>query len=202
MGKTVVTILALLGLGAGAAQADIYMSEAADGTLLLTNLPREGREYQRVFRETPGAPPPTAARAPQLAEQGERPYAELVAQAATANDLPPALLHAVIRNESNYDPAALSPKGAAGLMQLMPGTAREMGVDNVWDPAANIQGGARYLKRLLTQFDHDIPLAVAAYNAGPGAVRNSGLAIPPYPETQRYVPSVLLDYRRLQGLEP
>ncbi len=89
---------------------------------------------------------------------------------------------------------------AGGLMQLMPDTAREMGVKDVYDPKANIQGGAKYLKRLLTLFDNDIALAVAAYNAGPQAVLSRGGVIPPFAETQRYVPDVLRQYRRLQGL--
>jgi soluble lytic murein transglycosylase-like protein len=82
----------------------------------------------------------------------------------------------------------------------MPETARELGVSDAYDPQANIQGGARYLKRLMTLFDNDISLAVAAYNAGPEAVLSRGRVIPPFAETQRYVPSVLRQYRRLQGL--
>jgi soluble lytic murein transglycosylase-like protein len=130
----------------------------------------------------------------------QMPYAEIVAAAATANDLPPALLHAVIQTESHYNADARSAKGAMGLMQLMPGTAREMGVIDALDPAANIQGGARYLKRLMVMFNNNISLAVAAYNAGPDAVLSRGRIIPPFAETQRYVPSVLRQYRRLQGL--
>jgi soluble lytic murein transglycosylase-like protein len=129
-----------------------------------------------------------------------QPYAALVSAAATANQLPAALLHAVIREESRYNADATSAKGAGGLMQLMPDTARELGVTDVYDPKANIQGGARYLKRLMTLFDNDISLAVAAYNAGPQAVLSRGGVIPPFAETQRYVPSVLRQYRRLQGL--
>ncbi|UVJ41937.1 lytic transglycosylase domain-containing protein [Pseudomonas sp. LS1212] len=116
--------------------------------------------------------------------------------------LPAALLHAVIQAESRYNPKARSDKGAAGLMQLMPGTARELGVSNVLDPASNIQGGARYLKRLMVMFDNDMALALAAYNAGPAAVLRRGRVIPPFSETQRYVPSVLRTYRALQGLAP
>jgi soluble lytic murein transglycosylase-like protein len=106
----------------------------------------------------------------------------------------------VIQTESSYNSGATSPKGAGGLMQLMPDTARELGVKDVYDPKANIQGGARYLKRLMTLFDNDISLAVAAYNAGPQAVLSRGGVIPPFAETQRYVPNVLRQYRRLQGL--
>ncbi|MFK8332291.1 lytic transglycosylase domain-containing protein [Pseudomonas sp. BJa5] len=177
--------------------ADFYISIKADGSYVLTNVHRPGRHYERVITEQAGA---------SLAGTGEAqlitglPYAELVAAAAKANDLPPALLHAVIHAESRYNPNARSPSGAVGLMQLMPGTAREMGVKNVLDPRANVQGGARYLKRMLTLFDNDITLAVAAYNAGPDAVMRRGRIVPPYAETQRYVPKVLRQYRRLQGL--
>ena len=190
----------LLLLGAMAAlpaYADIYRVRTADGTLMLTNVHRNAPAYEHLLGEPgPVLPAPELER---RAQDGRLPYAALVADAAARHDLPEALLHAVIHAESNYDPLALSPKGAAGLMQLMPETARELGVEDVFDPAANIQGGARYLKRLLALFDNDLSLAVAAYNAGPGAVISSGSAIPPFAETQRYVPRVLERYQRLQA---
>lgn len=175
-------------------QADVYMGTAADGSLLLTNIQRSGSNYVRIHRE-PRKQPVSASPA---ASSG-RPFAQLIDAAAQTHGLPAALLHAVVRVESGYDPNARSPKGAAGLMQLMPGTARELGVEDVWDPAANIDGGARYLKRMLDLFDNDLSLALAAYNAGPGAVQGSG-SIPDNPETRRYVPSVLEHYRRLSEL--
>ena len=181
----------------GAAQADVFVSVDAKGSYVLSNVHRPGRTYERVIRDA-DAPLVSLDRQPQLI--ANQPYAELVSAAATANQLPEALLHAVIKSESNYNPGATSPKGAGGLMQLMPGTARDMGVTDVYDPKANIQGGAKYLKRLMTMFDNDIALAVAAYNAGPDAVLSRGRVIPPFAETQRYVPSVLRQYRRLQGL--
>jgi soluble lytic murein transglycosylase-like protein len=153
--------------------------------------------YKRQIHESAAAVVSLDQQPQMIAAQ---PYAELVSAAATANELPAALLHAVIKTESAYNPGAVSAKGAGGLMQLMPDTAREMGVTDVYDPKANIQGGARYLKRLMTLFDNDIALAVAAYNAGPQAVLSRGGVIPPFAETQRYVPSVLRQYRRLQGL--
>ncbi|CAI8761529.1 MULTISPECIES: transglycosylase SLT domain-containing protein [Pseudomonas] len=182
---------------ASAAQADVFVSVDANGGYVLSNVHRPGRHYERVIRE-PDAPVVSLDQQPQMI--AAQPYAELVAAAATANELPAALLHAVIKTESSYNARATSPKGARGLMQLMPATAREMGVTNVYDPKANIQGGARYLKRLMTMFDNDIRLAVAAYNAGPQAVLSRGNVVPPFAETQRYVPSVLNQYRRLQGL--
>ncbi|WKN20018.1 lytic transglycosylase domain-containing protein [Azotobacter vinelandii] len=192
----------VFGMGAVLASAmpaygDIYREVAADGSIVLTNVHRRERKSVRLRREPP---PVSAAAAPKRDTLAAAlPYAALVAAAAAEHGLPEALLHALIRAESNYDPRAVSPKGAAGLMQLMPDTARELGVVDVWDPAANIHGGARYLKRLLDMFDQDLGLAVAAYNAGPGAVIGSGGAIPPFAETRRYVPKVLEHYRRLQS---
>ncbi|MHA6126594.1 lytic transglycosylase domain-containing protein [Pseudomonas fluorescens group sp. PF-1] len=182
---------------AGVAQADVFVSTDARGNFVLSNVHRPGRHYDRVIHE-PAAAVVSLDQQPQMI--AAQPYAELVSAAATANQLPAALLHAVIKTESAYNPSAVSAKGAGGLMQLMPDTAREMGVTDVYDPKANIQGGARYLKRLMTLFDNDIALAVAAYNAGPQAVLSRGGVIPPFAETQRYVPSVLRQYRRLQGL--
>jgi soluble lytic murein transglycosylase-like protein len=189
-------LLGLLAL-AGAAQADVFVSLDAKGNYVLSNVHRPGRHYERVIHE-PDAALVSLDQQPQMI--AAQPYAELVSAAATANELPAALLHAVIKTESRYNARATSPKGARGLMQLMPAIAREMGVTNVYDPKANIQGGARYLKRLMTMFDNDIRLAVAAYNAGPQAVLSRGNRIPPFAETQRYVPNVLNHYRRLQGL--
>jgi len=113
-----------------------------------------------------------------------------IARAAESVSLPDSLLRAVVEVESGGNSQAVSPAGAQGLMQLMPGTAAELGVTNPFDPKQNLEGGARYLAQQLERFDGDIRLALAAYNAGPGAVKRHG-GIPPYPETQRYVESVL-----------
>ncbi|KQV09994.1 lytic transglycosylase [Pseudomonas sp. Root329] len=195
--KTLTTGLLGLLVLAGVVQADVFVSVDAKGSYVLSNVHRPGRTYERVIHEPETARVSMDQQPQMIARQ---PYAELVSAAATANELPAALLHAVIQAESAYDSHAQSPKGAGGLMQLMPDTAREMGVKNVYDPKANIQGGAKYLKHLMTLFDNDISLAVAAYNAGPKAVLSRGGVIPPFAETQRYVPSVLRQYRRLQGL--
>jgi soluble lytic murein transglycosylase-like protein len=187
-------ILGLIWLAGATAQADVYIAIDDKGGYVLTNVHRPGRNYERIIRE------PVAQAGPANAQLiTGRPYADLVAAAARMHNVPQALLHALIKAESGYNPKARSAAGALGLMQLMPGTAKEMGVEDVLDPEDNVQGGARYLKRMLNLFDNDITLAVAAYNAGPDAVRRRG-AVPPFAETRRYVPNVLREYRKLQGL--
>jgi soluble lytic murein transglycosylase-like protein len=185
-------LAALLAFAPGA-WADIYMHTGPDGSVSFSNVP-QGAGWEVVARDGTGSPPAAANGAPRPPfrshPQRER-YAPLVAQAAADTGLPEDLLHAVIQAESNYDYLAVSPKGAVGLMQLMPGTARQYGIADARDPAANLLGGARYLRDLLAQFNQDLPVALAAYNAGPGAVQKSRNAFPPYAETRRYVPKVL-----------
>lgn len=108
---------------------------------------------------------------------------------------------AVVATESAFNPRARSPKGALGLMQLMPDTARRLGVADPLDPEANLRGGVRYLSMLLDMFD-DLSLALAAYNAGEGAVIRHGRSIPPYPETLAYVPKVMRHYADFQHRPP
>ncbi len=133
--------------------------------------------------DAPPAPPVEAA-----AGDPDAPFADLIAAAARKHGLSPRLLESVIRTESNFAARARSPKGAMGLMQLMPGTARQYDVENPYDAAANIDAGAQHLRMLLDRFD--LPLALAAYNAGEAAVRRYG-GVPPYPETRNYVRRVL-----------
>jgi soluble lytic murein transglycosylase-like protein len=114
------------------------------------------------------------------------PYATEITAAAQANGLDPALLAGLIKQESGFNANAGSPAGARGLTQLMPGTAATLGVSNVLDPAQSINGGAKYLKQQLDAFGGDVTKALAAYNAGPGAVQRFG-GVPPYAETQNYV---------------
>jgi soluble lytic murein transglycosylase-like protein len=132
-------------------------------------------------------------------ERNRQIYTPHIAQIARKYSLDPMLLHAVISAESAFNPRARSPKGAMGLMQLMPATARRFGVYNAWDPFANIEGGARYLRWLLDQFK-DHRLALAAYNAGEGAVMRYGNRIPPYPETRTYVTRVQRFYTHYQRI--
>ena len=120
----------------------------------------------------------------------QRPFAEIIESTATRHGVSPALIHAVVRAESNYQPRARSTKGARGLMQVLPSTGRQLGAGNLFDPQSNLDAGVRYLKGLLAEFD--LPLAVAAYNAGPAAVRRYG-GMPPFAETRTYVERVLAD---------
>jgi len=141
-------------------------------------------------RVTPTLVQPRVAATPE-ASAADTPSApsginEAVARIAAENSLPAQLIHSVIKVESNYNPYAVSRKGALGMMQLIPETARRFGVKNVFNPVENIQGGAKYLRYLLDLFDGSYPLALAAYNAGEAAVTRYG-GIPPYTETQNYV---------------
>jgi len=124
-------------------------------------------------------------------------YDELIARAARRHGLPPALVKAVVKAESNFQPTAISEKGARGLMQLMPETADDLGVADAFRPEDNVQGGTRYLRAMYDRFG-DWENALAAYNAGPGAVDRFG-GVPPYAETQEYVERVLHYYRRYDG---
>ncbi len=112
---------------------------------------------------------------------------EAIAETSRRHDVDPLLVQSMISVESAYDPFAISPKGAQGLMQLIPSTARRFGVDDAFNPAQNIEGGVKYLKHLLTLYAGDTRLALAAYNAGEGAVAKYRGKIPPYAETQNYV---------------
>ena len=138
---------------------------------------------------------PAAAPAPPVEEEVEspplpaRPFAAIIDAVAVRHGVDPALVYAVIEVESAYRPAARSPKGAMGLMQLMPATAKRYAVADPFDPLANIEAGTRYLRLLLDRYDDDVDSALAAYNAGEGPVRKFG-GVPPYPETLRYVAKI------------
>jgi soluble lytic murein transglycosylase-like protein len=130
-----------------------------------------------------------------------RRFAPIVERAARAHGVDEALVHAVIFAESSYDPDAISPAGATGLMQLMPATAAQYGVRDLLDPAQNVSAGVRFLRDLLARFDGNVELAVAAYNAGAYAVIRAGNRVPPHPETVAYVPKVIDYYRHFQALK-
>jgi soluble lytic murein transglycosylase-like protein len=185
-------------LTAGIAHADIFRYVDADGTVHFTNVPNDSR-YKIYLKEKRKPDPVTDTLASEIRyykpKDRER-YNKHIQDAARVTKLEPALIHAVISAESGYNPFARSRKGAAGLMQLMPDTARRYGVKNRLDPAQNIQGGARYLSDLVRMFNNDVQLAVAAYNAGENAVVKYGNRIPPYSETMTYVPRVMSYYRK------
>ncbi len=164
------------------AAAQIYSWRDANGVLVLSNQPHAGgartHADARLMTARVGAP---------LAISRGSKYEPLIREHASLNGVREDLVRAVIQVESAFNPLALSPKGAMGLMQLMPATAARFGVSNPFDPAENIRAGVGYLKQLLIRYEHDEQLALAAYNAGPTAVDRYGSQIPPYKETQAYV---------------
>lgn len=171
-----------------------------EGVEHLSNIP-DDRRYRLLLADR-FEPAQTALRAPRgvlALPFGERPFHDSVLRASSATGIDAALLHAVITVESGYQAGAVSAKGATGLMQLLPGTARRYGTVNLLDPAENIGAGARYLRDLLRLFDNNLELALAAYNAGENAVIRHGRRLPPYAETRRYVPLVLAHYQKLGG---
>ena len=174
-------------LAPAAAEAQIWVVTAADGSERFTTEPEPGA---RIFLRTRY----TEARLPSLTV----PFGDSIRGAASDHGVEPALVTAVIAAESNFDPAAVSSRGAQGLMQLMPATAADLGVRDVWDPDQNIRGGTAHLARLLGKYD-DVSLALAAYNAGEGTVDRHG-GVPPFDETQQYVQRVLGYYRTYRGL--
>ena len=162
-------------------------------------------EQPGVFRlnlKGPHAPAPEPVREPAIPSLfADKPFAAQILSAARDAAIDPALVHAVIFVESRYNAAARSPKGAIGLMQVLPETAARYGVPNpAFSPEANLQAGTRYLSDLMQLFDNRLDLVLAAYNAGENAVLRYGERIPPYRETQLYVPAVLAKYREWQQL--
>ena len=139
-----------------------------------------------------------ATKLPKISQKKLNLYNKQIQKVAKKYQIDPALVHAVILAESRYNPEAVSPRGASGLMQLMPDTAVRYKVADVFDPTQNIRAGAQYLSYLLKLFNNDIELAIAAYNAGEGAVIKNGRRIPPYRETVAYVPKVMAYYRHYQ----
>lgn len=169
------------------AQADIYRYVDAHGKVHFTDTPTHGR-WDMYRKETPAA------------GDGVSSYLEIIRRHAGSYRLEEALVKAVIKVESDYQPRVVSSKGAQGLMQLIPATAKLLKVRNPFDPAENIRGGSEYLRRMLDLFDNDLELALAAYNSGPNTVKRYG-GIPPYEETRNYVERVkrYLDHYRQSG---
>lgn len=172
------------------ANAQIYTWRDANGTLVLSDKrPDAPSGPVRTYRvEKTGGEGLLVTRP--VSRSYRRDYDDLILEHAQAQGLRPDLVRAVVQVESGYDPRALSPKGAMGLMQLMPRTAANLGITRPFDPGENIKGGTRYLRQLLDQFGDNEELALAAYNAGPGAVNRYGNTVPPYRETRDYVRKV------------
>jgi soluble lytic murein transglycosylase-like protein len=170
-------------------RVSVVQSDPQTGKLVRSVVVSPRTVSERTVQQTVIAPRVIAASLPAPAPtETEQPAGidQAVEQIAAQTSLPADLIHSVIKVESNYNPYAVSSKGAQGLMQLIPATARRFGVDNVFNPIENIQGGARYLAYLLTLYKGNYPLALAAYNAGEAAVAKYG-GVPPYRETQNYV---------------
>lgn len=175
-------------------QAEIFKYRGPDGSLHFTDRPMGGR-YKLMWRSGKSSKRKGSYSLAKMRENKSK-LTPLIEKVAKEQRLHPGLLHAMVRIESAYNPQAVSKKGAQGLMQLMPATANRYGVADSYDPKQNLEGGARYMKDLLTLFEYDIRLALAAYNAGENAVKRYGNTIPPYPETINYVDKVLGQYER------
>ena len=192
--SSLLTTLALA-LAATDAHADFYSFIDASGVAHYTNVPVDPRFQFLLASPKEKTQSGEAYDALLLATAGQ--FDPLIESAAAAAAVAPELLRAVIVVESGFNARAVSKAGAAGLMQLMPATARRYGVSDRFDPKQNIHAGARYLKSLIERYGNDIKLALAAYNAGEKAVDRCGRCIPQYRETQAYVPKVWRMYQRL-----
>jgi soluble lytic murein transglycosylase-like protein len=195
-------VIIVAGLAAGPARADIYAYTDPAGTTHFSNVPDDAR-YKLIVRtpQEPAAASGGSRAAVWLARSVD--YDAAIERAAFATEVHPALLRAVIVVESGFNPRAVSRRGAVGLMQLLPSTARRYGAFNAFDPEQNIHAGARYLATLITRYgENRLDLVLAAYNAGEAAVERYGQHIPPYSETRAYVPNVLKMYHALRDLAP
>ena len=187
--------------GVSSVSAEMYRFTDKDGIVHYTNVRPSGQKNIKTFSFPCYASDPTCNQLDwEKIPLNRRAFSEAIQAAAEVFAVDDALIRAIIHAESAYQPEALSPKGAQGLMQLMPETQAELQVVDVFDPVSNIEGGTLYLSRLLEQFDQNVELAAAAYNAGPGAVLEYG-GVPPYEETREYVRRIKILYRRYRSTE-
>lgn len=187
--------------GVPAALAEMYKFTDKDGIVHYTNVRPSGQKNVKTFTFPCYASDPSCNQLDwEKIPLNRGAFREEIQTAAEVFAVDDALIRAIIHAESAYQPEALSPKGAQGLMQIMPATQAELQIADVFDPLSNIEGGTRYLSSLLQQFDQSVELATAAYNAGPGAVREYG-GVPPYKETREYVRRVKILYRRYRSNE-
>jgi soluble lytic murein transglycosylase-like protein len=190
-----VAFAAALAMPASAA-AQVYKWVDENGVVTFTNVaPPKNQDYQVLRFPCYAADPKCRSVSWEKVPLNTQAFDREIRSAADFNAVEESLIRAIIHAESAYQPDARSPKGAQGLMQLMPATAADLEVANPFDPAQNIEGGARYLSQLLLEFKGDLDLAAAAYNAGPNAVYKHG-GIPPYDETREYVRRVKILYKR------
>jgi soluble lytic murein transglycosylase-like protein len=200
-GKLGVLLLIGLILSLQSVHAEMYKFTDKDGIVHYTNIRPSGQNNVKTFSFPCYASDITCNQLDwESIPLNRRAFADEIQAAAEVYTVDDSLIRAIIHAESAYQPEALSPRGAQGLMQLMPATQKELQVVDVFDPLSNIEGGTLYLSRLLNEFDQNVELAAAAYNAGPGAVRQYG-GIPPYKETQEYVRRVKILYRRYRSAE-
>ncbi|OGT35719.1 MAG: hypothetical protein A2W28_02225 [Gammaproteobacteria bacterium RBG_16_51_14] len=188
-------VVAMIAACPSISHADIYKYVDKHGRVLLTDKP-DHSGYQRLVKTWKGWVEQKSSGSNQNFAKNREKYAKAIEHVATRYQLPHALLHAVITAESSYNANAVSRAGAVGLMQLMPETARRYGVKDRRNPLDNINGGTRYLRDLLRMFNNNLPLALAAYNAGENAVKEYGNKIPPYSETRTYVNRVIQYYKK------
>jgi len=195
MKLTSITLATLvLAASASCALADVYTYVGSDKVLVLTNLRPQGWQADVIVAEAVIATQDPVRPAPGAGAGRHSDFDTLIDAAAQTFSVDSALIHAVIAVESGYLPTAHSPRGASGLMQLMPATAREFGASDPFDPAQNINGGVRYLKYLLDKYDNRLDTVLAAYNAGEKALARYGGKVPPFRETLRYVELVRQRY--------
>lgn len=181
-------------------QAQVYKWVDENGVITFSNIaPPTDQDFQVLRFPCYAADPKCRSVSWEKVPLNTRSFSREIRSAAAFNSVDESLIRAIIHAESAYQPDAHSPKGAQGLMQLMPETAADLHVTNPYDPAENIEGGTRYLSQLLTEFKGDVDLAAAAYNAGANAVYKYG-GVPPYDETQEYVRRVKILYRRYNGV--